>query len=704
MVIISSTFIITGFSQNVAAMPYSGNPSTPTNLTFYFHNVSTPVTVGSQQHLHIADTWNDTVAAHRDTGQNISSIHYLSVNFTVYPQLAGPLHVNGTVFVWIYLSQNGSAPTSGHVTLTLYEISPAGTSASLGSGPSASTNVNYPGTGPTAFLVTGPTVNTTVPTNYSLAFNIVINGGTSQLYGAYWGNIKGTYYYSRAVIPASSYLMVEGMNAISNGKTVYSLSQQSQNKTVEIIANITDPLGEYDFASFPVDYQIVNNTAIVASGVMSPVQPYSFNSFMRQYMFSFNYTGYIPGPIKIIVNATDNTMHNFLNSQGSLYGRNAFGSMELYVGTPPLKVTFSVTDAAGNPLSGAELLVYAGLGFVASNVSNAGRAGFMLSQGDYTVKAIWEEVMVNSVSISVTNNSTDFTLRLSVYSPEFVFEGMNNQPLPAAQLQMVSPAGIRMPVMFADQNATISFSDIPAGNYPAEIFWHATEVFNGTITVGSNGKIVINVDAYNQAFSIVDQSGAPVAAANVIVVNMSDGVYEGFNTSNASGMALTTLPYGVYEIQVYWKGILVYSATNVKLDDPTAGPMLLSTEIYTVNIKAVSASGSPLQNVIVTVYSSSTGTFLSAVTGSSGNATFTLAGGNYTLTASFSTTYDLSAVNQKIVEPISISSSTAMTLRFTKVYPPFTSTNLFLLILAIVIVIAAAAILVSIAMMKYRKK
>ena len=694
MLLLVSVAGIQGAVSTASATPYSGSPPTPTNLTVYYHNLTTPVTIGSQQLLNIADTWNDTVSSYSSSGSNISALHYLSLNFTVFPQLAGPLNVNGTVYRWMYFSQSGSAPTSGHLTLSVYELSPSGASTLIGTGPLVATGVNYPGSGPTSVMVTGPSLNMTVPANDSLSFNIVVNGGTSQIYNAYWGNVQGTYYYSRAVIPASTYLDVSSLYAQnSTGQTVFSLSKTSTDKNLSVYANLTDPLGQYDFSSFPVDYSVANATgAVIASGQMTATGSYSPYSFKRQFEFSFNNSSFPSGPLTITVNGTDNTMHNYLAASGVLYGRNAFGTLELFVGTPPVNVRFLVTDAAGNNISGAHLDIMQFTSKVASNITgNGGIAEVLLSGGNYTVVIFWQAVNVGSFSITVSNVSSNFTFKAGIYSPVFVFQDQSGYPLSYTQVEFTSPAGTRMPLISGSANGSVTLSEIAGGEYSATVLWHGSVVFNGSISIDSSGVTNVSVSAYMQSFRIVSSSGNPVATANVVVVNSTTGIYVGFNTTNASGLASSVIPYGVYTIQVFWKGIIVYSASDVLLDNPTASTMVLNASIYDVTVTAVSSTGSALSDVVITVYSQTTGAILSAVTGSNGEATFTVAAGNYTLTSSFTTTYDLTPVNHKISQSENISQPTSLTVKFTKAYPSLTSTNLFYIALALVLIIAGAA-------------
>ncbi len=688
-----------------SATPYTGSPPSPTNLTVYYHNLTTPDTIGSLQVLNIADTWNDTVPAYSNLGDNLSATHYLSLNFTMFPQLAGPLALNGTAYSWIYLSQNGSSPTSGHITLSVYEVSPAGTATLLGTGPATATTATYPGSGPTPVLLAGPTLSEIIPSNYSLSFEILVNGGTSQIYNAYWGHVKSTYYYSRATISASSYLEVGSMYAVnSTGQTVYTLSPTASNKTISIYANLSDPLGEYDFSSYPVSYSVENATgAVILSGSMSPVGVYSPYGYTMQYEFSMNYSSEPSGALTVTVNGTDNTMHNYLSSSGVLYGRNAFGTLPLYIGTPPVRVSFTVTDYAGNTLPGAKVSVSqfsytAGYNSTGSN----GVTTMLLSSGNYSVALYWQSVLVGTFPVHVNSTSSSFTLRAQVYSPILAFEDQSGTPLSFAQAAFISPSGSRLPLMSSSSNGTLSLNEMATGEYSATVFWHGSTVFNGSISVDSNGFVAVNVNAYMQDFKVVSSSGSPVATANVVVVNSTTGIYAAFNTTNATGFASSVLPYGVYNIVVYWKGITVYDAPAVVLNNPTASTMVLNASIYDVTVRAVTSGGSTLPDVVVSIYSPTTGAVLSAVTGTSGEATFTVAAGNYTLVSSFATTYDLSPVTQKITQSLNVSQSTSLTVKFTKVYPPVTSTNLFYVIVALVAVIAAAAVTVALVIRRSR--
>ncbi|MEM3851628.1 MAG: hypothetical protein QXP70_01360, partial [Methanomassiliicoccales archaeon] len=67
-------------------------------------------------------------------------------------------------------------------------------------------------------------------------------------------------------------------------------------------------------------------------------------------------------------------------------------------------------------------------------------------------------------------------------------------------------------------------------------------------------------------------------------------------------------------------------------------------------------------------------------------------------------TYDYTPVNQKVTEPLMVTQSTEMTVKFSAVYPAFTSTVLFDFIVGIVVIVVAAAAAVYITFRRGRKE
>ena len=686
------------------AEPFQGNEPSPTNVTLYFHNLSTPVTIGSSASLHIANTLNDSSPQYYKTGSNVSTTHYLTLSFSLYPQLSGNFTINGTIYVWFYFSQNGSSPTAGRINTTLSEISPSGVITTIGSGPSTPTTLSSPGSTPTPILITGPTLNLTVPKNYSLQMSIDLTGSTSEIYGAYWGDVGGTYYYSRAVVPVSSYLCLNRPDLLtSSGNYNGSLSQEIQNKSVELKVNVTDPLGAYDFSQWPVYFTLRNDSNIFLTGKMTAITPYQINEFSRMYEFSFNYSSLTPGSYTIVLNATDNTAHNYENTYGALYGRNATLHIQIYVGLPPVNAKFVVKDSQTRPLYHAEVTLNYGSSLIAMNYTNSiGITTLNVPGGNYTFKVFWQETLVYSSPVSINNISKNFTAISNVYSPSIVFVSVDNLTLPNTLVLIKAPNGTTLPIIATNLSGVLSLEEIAGGTYNMTTYWHDSVVFSSGVQISSNNRSYVTVHAYSQEFTVVDSTGAPVQGANVLVLNASSGLVLAFNTTSQQGISYVVIPYGTYNVEVYWKGIPVFQNSQMLLVNQNQSTVFLNTDIFTVTIVAKTSTGSSLSGALIELTSNSTGSTFFAQTNSTGVAVFTLAAGMYSLQASYIGTFDLTQVSDQVSQNLNVSKNANFGIVFSKVYPSVFSTILFVLILIITAIVVAAVVSVLIIRSKYK--
>ncbi len=223
---------LTFVAPHAAATPWSGPEPTPTNLEFYLHNSSTPISVGAVGYLLVMSTVNDTEAPWAGSGSLSVGPHYDSVSFVAAPQLAAPLVLNGTVTADVYMNQSGSSLSAGSITLALNEVAPNGALVSLGTGPSLSTSaIGSGGSIPNVVALTGPTVARTVPAGDSLEASINISGASSTNYGIWWGDVAGTTYASAVDVPASTYLTVNNLTVLTaNGTVPVTLGQSAHNK------------------------------------------------------------------------------------------------------------------------------------------------------------------------------------------------------------------------------------------------------------------------------------------------------------------------------------------------------------------------------------------------------------------------------------------------------------------------------------------
>ncbi|MCL4325356.1 MAG: hypothetical protein M1481_00755 [Candidatus Thermoplasmatota archaeon] len=635
-------------SGQVSATPYTGAEPTPTNMTLYMHNTSTGVYVGTIPTHHLMNTINDTNSTWKSSGANDFGLHYVSVTFYIYPQLASSLLLNGSSIVDLYANASGSSISGGTIKFTLAPVSPSGViSAPVYSGSTSVSNIKSGSIPSLVRITSSSSAITTISAGYSLQLNINISGNSAVYYGIWWGFVSGTYYYSALNLPVSNYLNVQNITMYnSTGVPVSSLPPNEVNKTVTVNANITDPLGVYDFSNWSVNIVIKNSSGITKfSGFMKPIQKINFFAYNESYVYTFNYSGLPTGRYNVIINATDNTYHNlFTNTGNSYYGRNAYGVATFFIGTKPIYVTVRVLDSKNNTLSGSGVSIFAGLTFISENITDsAGIAGFYLSANEtYNVSVSWERINVGYDHINVTNSSTTFNISVHVYYPEFRIVDQIGLPISNALIYIIHPNGTHYPLIITNNTGTVTLTQVPEGNYNFTIIWHDSVIFENIVAVATNGAINIKTAVYYQSFNVFEPGNIPINLANVLVINRTTGLILAFNTTNVNGGTTVRVPAGTFNIEVFWKTSVIATVTLTLPNKQN--PYNITGSLYNVTFVTVDSANKPVSNVDLAIYQNNS-YITTLVTSGTGSVSYLFPSGIYNITA----LYDGVIVNKTTV-------------------------------------------------------
>ncbi len=597
-------FAITIFLLSSSGMvgnstPYTGKEPYPTYILFYLHNSTTGINVGSVKYINVLTTENDLNTQWKNTGGATFGLHYDSVSFVIAPQFSSDVIINGTVYANIYMNQTGSSPTGGSTSLTVYSVSPQGSLTLLGSASNQNSLIPSGSTpGGTPVKLTGPSINISLPKGYSLMVNISISGTSSENYGIWWGFVKNTYYQSTVSIPFGKYLNIENIWVESNNRNVTVLPENIANKTVKIFANVTDPLGVYDFYSYPVEIKITNYTGslIFEDNMKILFQPYPWD-FSAIYYAYFNYSSLPPGEYYITVNATDNTYHNLFGSFTSgYYGRNAFLSMAINVGLPPIKTFVKIVDEKNIFVSNANVKVYSSNSLIASNITNSsGISSFLLpGNSSYNFKIFWENVSVGSFTEFV-NKTTMFTFNVSVIYPTVFFITSNGLPVPYPLVSIVTPNGSLLPLMVATKNGSLYLSRVPAGIYTFTVIYDDSEILSAQKVSITKDTVIINVtDVYPVYIKTVTNSGSPLKDVFVVISNSTTGAQVNAGITDENGSIVFLLPHGNYSINSYFvtsyyltfiqqnvvENITVNTTKNITIEFSKAYPPIYETYLF----------------------------------------------------------------------------------------------------------------------------
>lgn len=547
------------------ATPWTGSEPTPTNLELFFHNSTLPVPVGAAGYLLVMSTVNDTQGPWATTGEVSIAPHYDSVSFVMAPQLAGPLVLNGSIVADVYLNQSGSSLTGGSIVLAVNEVSPTGNLTLLATGPSLGTGaIGSGGSVPNLVSVPGPTIsNQTVPAGDSVEVSVTISGTSATNYGIWWGNVSGTVYASEVDLPVSTYLTVSSPAVLnSTGAPVADLTATGGNQTLTIRANVSDPLGAYDFESFPVYFTIFNVSDVAVYGpvAMTPTPLLALpGALAGSYSTQFNYSALGPGTYAFTVNATDNTEHNTAgqNTLPSYFGRVASASTPIVVGLPPVPVVLLAVDEHSQPLSGATVRVLAGSVPYASNRTDAsGEAGFNLSNGSsFTAHVFWQNVAVGSFAFNVTGAGQLVQLNASVIYPTFLLQtATGSYPLAYALVDVVHPNGSELPLEIANAQGKFTLDQVPVGNYTLTVIYDDTEVVSErAVAAASDGPIVVDVTGvFSLSVLTTTATGGGLSGVFVTVVNVTTGATIASGISNGAGELTFLVPAGTYDVNGSW--------------------------------------------------------------------------------------------------------------------------------------------------------
>ncbi len=591
-------FLISFIGINADSTPYTGDEPYPTYILFYLHNSTTGINVGSVKYINVLTTENDLLQQWKNTGSAIFGVHYDSVSFVIAPQFSSDVIINGTIYANIYMNQTGSSPTGGSTSVIVYSVSPQGSLTFLGS--SSNPNSLIPvGSKPggTPVKLTGPTINVSLPRGYSLMVNISISGTSSENYGIWWGLVENTYYQSTVSIPFGKYLKIENIwikNSYGKNSTI--LPENVANKTIQIFANVSDPLGTYDFLSYPVEIKISNHTGslIFKENMKILSQPYPWD-FSAVYYTYFNYSSLPPGEYYITVNATDNTYHNLYGSYtSSFYGRNAFLNMTFNVGSPPVKIYVKVVDERNQYVSDSLVNIFSSNSLIASNVTNSsGIASFLLpANSSYNFKIYWENVSVGSFTKFV-NKTALFIFNVSIIYPTLFFVTSSGIPVPYPLVSIVTPNGSLMPLKVADKNGSLYLSRVPAGVYTFTVIYDDSEIISAQKVLIMKDTVVINVtNVYPVYIKTLTNSGSNLKDVFVEISNSSTGAQVGAGITDKNGSIVFLLPRGNYTINSYF--VSNYYLTPIKQN--------ISREITVNNTKNITITFSSVYPPIYDTY------------------------------------------------------------------------------------------------------
>ena len=585
LVILAFSTISYFFAFNIIPAVYSSPNGTAKPLHFYFHNDTSNPWVGGYTRttatLNTTQKWREAPQGYG----NITGRLYL--DFYVHPDLVSNMSLDGTLWLrpWMCGSGTGGSTIGGVFSAIVYEVTATGqtlvgSTAStgsqtlpFGSTPADSRDVNSVA-GNDPLVLNFPAY--TFRKGSSILIHIEVN---PQGAGA-----KMFFYYDNSVCPSYvtlySYDHVEvsavwTANATGHPETVFKVIGEPT--MVQINANVTDPLGGYDFNASSTDTKY----ALVTATVLNPAEVLvvdnermtltngGITSFVNLLQYNWTFSTAIPGQYNVTISATDNS------------GNTVNGTAFFWIGQT-YRIQVQAVDSKMRPLTNARIAASVEEYVALSDYTNAtGWIDARIVGGTYNFTVTWRGVVVNSTLNFPVDANTTLVLNCRVYDPSFIFVDDVDGPLPEAQVFIESPNGTtNILPLYTTLNGLVNLTQAPAGDYGFTLYWKGVKVLHATQSVDSDGPYTIKCEVYQLAVEVLGNNGAPVRGAYVIIYTEAGIVYD-FRMTDATGMAVSKLPVGVYRIEVeysatYWLTGVTASATEPLKEVTSSGSVTIT--------------------------------------------------------------------------------------------------------------------------------
>jgi hypothetical protein len=467
---------------------------------FYFHYVDTPVAAGGTETKYVMNTTRQfefltQQEAYENSFYKPIGLPKIVIDFYLYPNFAGPVRLDGTwqVFIWV----NGSAYKPAGFVLNFREITVGG-NVLWDSGtitPEVTSNIGeYIDVPVSNYNLSAPLTHVFNP-GTTLLVEVEVNAGSSAETRIWYNS---PLYPSKAILPAQDYARPVTIKTytVENHQTelFYYNWSESQRKVI-VRTNVTDPFGGYDI------YR-VNMTILDPTG--KPVQDnremFRVSGGLWQFDYSHIFEATWPyqasalvGNYTVAVSVIDNNG----NHQQSLTGSfNPFIEEETHVFTIGIieyyDPVFLVTDDTGDPLPNAQIYLTWANGTKETYPRYTSTNGFInlthVPVGDYAFTILWKDKIVQQATIHVDSNSV-YTIKTQVYKLTMNILDKNGNPVHGAYVIAETVSGVGYGLDISDATGIVSFK-LPSGDYQIEA--HYTTDYWLTM-VKTNGSTPVSV-------------------------------------------------------------------------------------------------------------------------------------------------------------------------------------------------------------------
>jgi hypothetical protein len=463
---------------NFGAAIYQGQ-SKP--MEFYLHNVVTPVNVGGIQTTHIMNT--SKVFSYQTTEQAFANSFdkpigqpKIDVDFYLFPNLAGPVTIDGNWEVSIWINASAYKPTgfnlqfqeinsNGQTIWDAGQLTPTVTS-SIGS---------YTDVPVLNYKLSVPLTHTFTAGSTLLVIAEINAGSTAETRIWYDSNT----YQSKVTLPAKDYaraVTIKTYNSEDSETLNFPTNTSDNNRVVKIDANVTDPFGGYDVYKVNITITDPTGSIIVDKSDMTRLQNAQWQtSYSNTYEQKWSYPSAAAlGNYSIVITVIDNNGYNEQQQAGSFdpfieQNQASFSVGVITYYNPVIKIV----DDKNISLPSAAVYVTWRNGTSDQTPRSTNENGtFQLTnapEGDYGFTVYYKGSIVQQTSVHINSNGP-YTIKTLVYELIVQVLDNNKNPVNNAFVVVYTLQGEGQAINITDAKGS-TYLRLPQGNYTIEAYY-----------------------------------------------------------------------------------------------------------------------------------------------------------------------------------------------------------------------------------------
>ena len=308
-------------------------------------------------------------------------------------------------------------------------------------------------------------------------------------------------------------------------------------------------------------------------------------------------------------------------------GYAVIGDDDKLISSAVFYVTFLAQDSIFVTVSDATVVAFDEEGGdpIATGVTDPeGHTTMRLTIGTFYLETRWNTVVVNRTEIDVFENIEEFQLHLDIYYVDFHIIDSRDEPLSGSTLYVHKNGNGRiLGSGIADGNGDLTLR-LPGTSVELTVYWDEVQVYyESGYMVNANTERDIEARVYYMEVHTVDKTQASVADSRIYLITNNTSIkYR--DITDSEGMTTFRLPAQSYDMEIYWKNVMVYE-DSFTIDQDMESTSVLN--IYQVTYFAVDSRSNPVFSAQVVVFNNQTGEMINTgITSLDGSKTMRVPG------------------------------------------------------------------------------